>query len=150
MNLKDVLTLLNAGYTRDEIQAMTAGDPTPAPAPNTDPAPAQAPAPSPAPDPAPAPDPNAALVAALLNLAGQNQAQQAENVQPTPAPAPAPAPTPTPAPVTQTTPQEDAAQILRGLGSLVQGVAIPKPETLDERLANTLKLALGIHEETKK
>ena len=50
MNYEDIILLVKAGYTRDQIAAMQAPAPTPAPAP--------APAPTPAPaEPAPAPAP---------------------------------------------------------------------------------------------
>ena len=47
MNYEDIILLVKAGYTRDQIVAMQAPVPTPAPAP--------APAPEPAPEPTPAP-----------------------------------------------------------------------------------------------
>ena len=53
MNYEDIILLVNAGYTRDQIAAMQAPAPTPAPAPA--PAPAPTPAPAPAPEPAPTP-----------------------------------------------------------------------------------------------
>lgn len=60
MNTIDIMKLVNAGFTKAEIQAMAAAD-TPAPAPDPAPTPAPAPAPDPAPDPAPAPaDPDPA------------------------------------------------------------------------------------------
>lgn len=73
MNTSDIMKLVNAGFTKAEIQAMAAAD-APAPAPADDPAPAPAadPAPVPAPAPAPAPAPVPAA-------------------DPAPAPAPAPA-----------------------------------------------------------
>ena len=49
MNYEDIILLVKAGYTRDQIAAMQAPAPTPAPAP--------APAPAPTPDPTPAPEP---------------------------------------------------------------------------------------------
>lgn len=50
MNYEDIILLVKAGYTRDQISAMQAPAPTPTPAP--------APAPTPAPaEPAPAPAP---------------------------------------------------------------------------------------------
>lgn len=59
MNYEDIILLVKAGYTRDQIAAMQAQAPTPAPtpapAPAPTPAPAQAPAPAPEPEPAPAP-----------------------------------------------------------------------------------------------
>lgn len=58
MNYEDIILLVKAGYTRDQIAAMQApaGTPTPAPAP----APAPAPTPAPA-EPAPAPAPTPTL-----------------------------------------------------------------------------------------
>ena len=57
MKLEDVMALVHAGYTKDEIRAMSAPKPAPAPAPEPAPAPAPEPAPAPAPEPAPAPAP---------------------------------------------------------------------------------------------
>lgn len=62
MKMEDVLKLLDAGFTTDEIRSLMApADPAPAPDPAPDPAPAPdpepGPSPDPAPDPAPAPDP---------------------------------------------------------------------------------------------
>lgn len=51
MNYEDIILLVKAGYTRDQIAAMQAPAPTPAP----EPAPAPKPAPAPAPEPTPAP-----------------------------------------------------------------------------------------------
>ena len=53
MKLNEVITLLNAGYTREEIAAFETAEqsapvPEPAPAPDPDPEPAPAPAPEPA------------------------------------------------------------------------------------------------------
>lgn len=53
MNYEDIILLVKAGYTRDQIAAMQA--PAPAPAPTPAPAPASTPAPEPAPEPTPAP-----------------------------------------------------------------------------------------------
>lgn len=55
MNYEDIILLVKAGYTRDQIVAMQAPVPTPAPAPAPAPTPAPAPAPAPAPEPTPAP-----------------------------------------------------------------------------------------------
>lgn len=74
MNYEDIILLVKAGYTRDQIAAMQA----PAPAPTPTPAPAPTPAPVPAPAPTPAPVP-----------------------APAPAPTPAPASVPTPTPTMQ-------------------------------------------------
>ena len=59
MNYEDIILLVKAGYTRDQIAAMQAPAPTPAPEPTPAPTPAPAPepAPAPAPEPAPAPAP---------------------------------------------------------------------------------------------
>ena len=57
MNYEDIILLVKAGYTRDQIAAMLAPAPTPAPAP-AEPAPEPTPAPAPAPaEPAPEPTP---------------------------------------------------------------------------------------------
>lgn len=60
MKLDDILTLLNAGYTKADIDKLPADPaPTPEPAPAADPEPT----PAPTPDPAPAPDPASASAA---------------------------------------------------------------------------------------
>lgn len=51
MNYEDIILLVKAGYTRDQIAAMQ----TPAPAPVPTPAPTPVPEPAPAPTPAPTP-----------------------------------------------------------------------------------------------
>lgn len=51
MNYEDIILLVKAGYTRDQIAAMQAPAPTPAPAPAPEPTPAPAPEPTPAPAP---------------------------------------------------------------------------------------------------
>lgn len=53
MKFEDLVTLLKAGYTRQEIEAMES-QPAPAAAQDTNPTPAPTPAPVPAPVPAPA------------------------------------------------------------------------------------------------
>ena len=53
MNYEDIILLVKAGYTRDQIAAMQAQAPAPKPEPT--PAPDPAPAPAPEPEPAPAP-----------------------------------------------------------------------------------------------
>ena len=56
MNYEDIILLVKAGYTRDQIAAMQAPVPTPAPAPEPAPEPTPAPAePAPTPEPTPAP-----------------------------------------------------------------------------------------------
>ena len=54
MNYEDIILLVKAGYTRDQIAAMQAPAPTPAPKPAPEPTPAPAPEPTPAPAPTPA------------------------------------------------------------------------------------------------
>ena len=63
MKYDDIMKLVNAGFTAEQIQAMEAPapDPTPAPAPDPTPAPAPDPTPAPAPAPAPVPDLSATL-----------------------------------------------------------------------------------------
>ena len=62
MKLEDVMALVRAGYTKDDIAAMSA----PEPAPEPEPAPVPAPAPEPAPEPAPAPATQVSQTEALL------------------------------------------------------------------------------------
>lgn len=64
MNSSDVIKMLNAGFTREEILNMDAPAADPQPAPAADPQPAQAPAVDPQPAPAPAADPQPAPAAA--------------------------------------------------------------------------------------
>ena len=66
MKLEDVMALVRAGYTKDEISAMTAPEPAPAPAPEPAPAPAPEPAAAPAPEPVAAPAPQLSQTEALL------------------------------------------------------------------------------------
>lgn len=72
MNANDVMKLLDAGFTANEIRALVAANdpPAPAPEPASEPAPEPepAPAPKPAPEPVPAgPDP---VLAAIEKLTG--------------------------------------------------------------------------------
>ena len=85
MKLNDILILLKAGYTKEDIDKfdkLIAGDPapTPEPAPAPDPAPtpepAPAPDPAPTPDPAPAPDPAQAIKTVLDDFTKKLQAFQ--------------------------------------------------------------------------
>ena len=59
MDMQDILRLVQAGYTKEDIDKMTAPVAAPAPAPAADPTPAPAadPTPAPAADPEPAPAP---------------------------------------------------------------------------------------------
>lgn len=90
MKLTDILTLLNAGYKKEDIDKLLADDPDPTPAPAPDPTPAPAPdptpAPAPAPTPAPAPDPAQAIKAVLDDFTKKLQAFQVEtsNLPPRP------------------------------------------------------------------
>lgn len=62
MKPEELLKLVNAGFTKQEIMAMFGNAPEPAPAPAPEPAPAPDLAPAPAPDPEPKPEPAAAPV----------------------------------------------------------------------------------------
>lgn len=56
MKLEEIMALVNAGYTKEEIAALEQpANPEPAPAPAPEPAPAPQPEPAPAPTPAPEP-----------------------------------------------------------------------------------------------
>ena len=56
-NLEQIIALANAGFSKQEILALTQSAPKPEPAPKPDPAPAAKPEPTPKPDPAPDPEP---------------------------------------------------------------------------------------------
>ena len=85
MTAQEIITLLQGGFTHDEIIALTQvpapapADPVPAPAPAPEPAPAPAdePAPAPVPDPAPGPAPTHAQDPAQPDLQGLIQQQAA-------------------------------------------------------------------------
>ena len=117
MNYEDIILLVKAGYTRDQIAAMQAPAPAPAPAPTPAPAPEPAPAPTPAPAPAP-----------------------------TPAPAPAPEPEPAPAP-TKPQGIEDLSQMLAAefaklndaiVKANLQQAQQPPQESVDDILASII------------
>lgn len=76
MKPEDILTLLQAGYTKAEIDAMSA----PAPAPDPEPAPAPTPDPEPAPAPAPAPDYGALIAQLTAQVSGLTKAVQIANL----------------------------------------------------------------------
>lgn len=92
MTAQEIITLLQGGFTHDEIIALTQAtapapaDPVPAPAPAPKPAPAQAdkpsaaPAPDPAPEPAPAPaqEPDQPDLQGLIRQQGELQKQIAK------------------------------------------------------------------------
>ena len=67
MTTQEILTLINAGYTKAEIDAME----NPAPAPVPDPVPEPAPTPDPAPAPTPQPDAMGQFAGALQNMLTQ-------------------------------------------------------------------------------
>lgn len=76
MTAQEIITLLQGGFTHDEIIALSQvpaaspADPLPAPAPAPEPAPAQddEPTPAPVPDPAPGPSPTPAPVPEQVDL----------------------------------------------------------------------------------
>lgn len=69
MTTQEILTLINAGYTKAEIDAME--NPAPAPAPDPVPDPTPAPATDPAPAPAPQPDAMGQFAGTLQNMLTQ-------------------------------------------------------------------------------
>lgn len=86
MKFDDVMMLIKAGYTKEEIQAMEHPEPTPAPEPAPEPTPE--PAPEPAAEPAPEPKEPAAMdqmMQTLQSMIQQNQqllqSMQAANIQ---------------------------------------------------------------------
>ena len=93
MNVNDVLDLVRAGFTANQIAAMAASSSDPAPDPAVDPA--TEPEPAPEPEPTPAPEPASAGLdpaAVMAELLGIKQAIQAGNINnPMPGGAPDPA-----------------------------------------------------------
>ena len=80
MNANEILELIRAGFTKDEILGLTSTEPTPAP----DPEPTPAPDPEPTPEPTPVPssdstDVNAAIAALTKQVEELTKAQQAAN-----------------------------------------------------------------------
>lgn len=69
MTTQEILTLINAGYTKAEIDAME--NPAPAPAPTPAPVPDPDPAPDPAPAPTPQPDAMGQFAGTLQNMLTQ-------------------------------------------------------------------------------
>lgn len=117
MKSSDILTLLNAGYTKEEIQNMD----------NSGPEPVTAPAPVPVGDP------------------GERAAEEPVQV-PVAAPVPAPAPIPAPAPA-QVPGMEQVLSQLAQLTSAIQANAIaqsvqpggPERATADDALAEIIR-----------
>ena len=70
MSYKDIIILLSAGYTKEEISGMDAAEPDPAAIPQPAPQPDAQPAPQPEAQPAPQPD----LLAAIRELTAAVQA----------------------------------------------------------------------------
>lgn len=80
MNVSELIKLIDAGYTKEEIQAMAAPDPTPDPT--------QDPEPKPAPEPAPAPAQDETMAAMLKEMQDLKKAVFAMNVMNAEMPAP--------------------------------------------------------------
>ena len=126
MTVDQILKLIDAGYTKDEINAMSAA---PAPQPATPAALAAAP---PAPEKAP-------------------ESVPAAEANPSPAPAAAPAPAAQPAQAPAAAPEapkaeSDAQRILKALGNLAKGVDVPPTHDLsiEEKLGNSILAAMGV------
>lgn len=98
MTITDILALVNAGYTRTEIEAMTNSAPE---------------VPAPAPAPAPVQEEQQTEVPAVVPVA-----------VPAPAPAPAPTPAPAPAPAQETYTNAQIMESIAKLTSAVQANAI--------------------------
>lgn len=118
MTIQEILSLVNAGYTRTEIEAMTNSAPE-----------------VPAPEPAPAPT-------------QEEQKTEAPAVVPAPAPAPAPAPVPVPAPAQETITNAQIMESIAKLTSAVQANAIAhsvipqglqNPPTAEDMLAEIIR-----------
>ena len=86
-NNEDILTLAKAGFTAQQIAALSVVQPAPAPAPVQTPAP-EAPAPAPAPE-VPAPASQASIESVLASINGLSQQMQQGFIQQSQQPAPA-------------------------------------------------------------
>ena len=156
MKLNEILDLIHAGYSRAEIEAMSSEEQAPAaqPAQAAPPQPVQAPAPAPAAAPTPSPsqpDFSSAIADAIRQAMAAQQPPAAPAQSQQPAPVTQPAQPAQPAqPTQQASPEDSAQRILSALGMAAQGFAIPKEETLEDRMAQSLRVALGIPEEKKK
>lgn len=75
MKVEDIIKLIDAGYTKEDIQAMNAPEPEPEAAP------------APAPDPAPAPAPDEKMSAMLQEIKDLKKAVYAMNIMNTDVPA---------------------------------------------------------------
>ena len=134
MELTDIMALVKAGYTKEEISQMESLSKSPVPA---TPAPAPAPAPVPAEKETPAPAPVAPVVPVAPAV-----------------PAPAPAPVPAPTPV-QTQEQPTMADIMQGIAKLTSAVqanaiaqsVIPQglqnPPSAEDMLAEIIRPTYG-------
>lgn len=84
MEMQDILRLVQAGYTKEDIDRMEAPvtdpAPAPAPAPAADPEPAPAADPTPAPTPAPAADPEPTMKDLMMSIAKLTSAIQANAI----------------------------------------------------------------------
>lgn len=135
MNVNELLELIRAGYTKEEIAQLNG--------------PAEDPAATPAGDPAatPAGDPEGAK--AFERIVSEAIASALARTQPAAAES-KPEKTEPKKPEAAPKAEDSAARILAALGIAAQGVAIPREETLEDRMANSLRLALGIPEDPKK
>ena len=123
MTVDQILELTRAGYTKDEINALSGSE--------------EKPKPEPVPEKKDAPADFSAILADAIAKAIAAQK-------------PDTAPEPKQEPKQEPKAEDQAARILAALGVAAQGVAIPKEETLEERMANSLRVALGIPEEKNK
>lgn len=124
MTVDQILTLINAGYTKDEIQAMST-------------APAAQPA-------APADGPAEKQIA--QETAAQPKQTKLPDEQPKAAADPKPQEPQQTQPAAQAQPEGDAQRILKALGDLAKGVDVPPAHelTIEEKLGNTILAAMGM------
>ena len=127
MTVDQILKLIDAGYTKDEINAMST-----------------APAPQPVPAPEKQQTPPEVKLPAPVQLPAAPEVKQ-------PAPAAAPAPAAKPAQAPQAAPEvpkaeSDAERILKALGDLAKGVDVPPTHDLsiEEKLGNSILAAMGV------
>ena len=82
MKIEDIITLINAGYSKDDIDRMVSGEPQPEPKPEPEPEPEPKPEPEQEPKPEPEPDSTIAqLIKQNNDLLNQLKKLQSQNAK---------------------------------------------------------------------
>ena len=86
MKIEDIITLINAGYSKADIDRMVSDEPQPEPKPEPEPEPEPKPEPEPEPEPKPEPEPEpdptiAQLIKQNNDLLNQLKKMQSQNAK---------------------------------------------------------------------